>query len=70
MPRYSVRMPIAGYAVIEVEASNEKEAIGEAQSSISMEHVENWDALKIITEGNVCRAPLNRAEVELIEDAE
>ena len=70
MARYSVSIPIAGYAVIEVSATSEKDAIGEAQAAVSMEHIENWDAFKVISEGNVCRAPLNRAEATLIEDEE
>ena len=70
MATYSVRVPIAGYAIVEVEASSEKEAIKKAIDEATRDEMERWEALECIAEGNFFRAPLNRADAELIDDGE
>lgn len=56
---YSVCIPIAGHAYIEVEAESEAEAIEKALASedLNMSAIEEWEALERFHSGNVCYCP-------------
>lgn len=56
MAKYSVRLRVTGYAIVEVEATDPKAAIAAAAAEAGAEHLEEWDVTK---EG---------ADVEEIED--
>ncbi len=64
MKFYTVTIPIAGHAYVDVEAENEKDAISKAFNSVSRDHIEEWQALKQFNSGNVCYCP-TPWEVEL-----
>lgn len=70
MKRYSVILPIAGYACLEVEAESEKEALDAAMDAVTTDDIEEWEALEQIVEGNVFHGNQNKFEIELIEDCE
>lgn len=64
MREFQVTVPIAGVAYITVEAETEEEAIDEALGTVGREHIEDWQALRHITQGNVCYAPVWHASAE------
>jgi hypothetical protein len=64
MKEYCVSVPIAGYAVIVVEAEDEDGAIEKALDEVSLSNIESWEALEHICEGNCFNGPLNDAEAE------
>lgn len=70
MRLYQVTVPIAGYASIDVEAESAEAAINEALDSVGLEHIESWESLRVIVEGNVFHGPCNRASADLIEEIE
>ncbi len=58
MKTYSVKIPIAGHAYIEIEADSEEEAIDKAfASEITNEDIESWDTVRQFNQGNVCYCP-------------
>jgi hypothetical protein len=66
---YSVKIPIAGHAFVEVEADSEEEAIEKAIEEATISHVEEWEAIKQFNQGNVCYCPRPWvAEAECLED--
>lgn len=69
MATYSVTLPIAGYAIVEVEADSEEAAIDAALGSdVTMRDIEEWSVLKAIVTGNILHTSPNDASAELIED--
>lgn len=54
---WSVRLPIAGHADVEVEAESEADAIEMAFSKVEISNVEEWEALRQFHQGNVCYCP-------------
>jgi hypothetical protein len=64
MKEYCVQVPICGYAVVMIEAENEKEAIEKAIENVDLSDMESWDALEHVVEGNCFNGPLNDIEVE------
>jgi hypothetical protein len=54
---YVVTIPIAGHAVVEVEAENEDDAKEEALCKVRAEHLDSWEALTTFNTGNVCHCP-------------
>lgn len=70
MPRYSVTVPFSGYAVVDVEAEDERAAIDKALGEVSLDDIQEWETHEQIVEGNVFHGNRNKAEAELIEDAE
>lgn len=75
MKKYTVKVPIVAVCYVEVKAENEKDAIKEALNSedLTLENVEEWDAYRIIAEGNCLNTSNNRAEIvdeEEIEESE
>lgn len=69
MALFNVTLPVAGYAVIEVEADDEASAITAAfEADVTKEHIEEWDIFKHISQGNVLYAPVNRPSAEQIDE--
>jgi hypothetical protein len=69
MPTYSCVIPIAGHAIVEVEAASEEEAISKAFEEVTMDHIEEWEALKQFNSGNVCHCPSPwEVEVDKVSD--
>lgn len=64
MTEYCVSVPICGYAVVMIEAENEKEAIEKAIENVDLSDMESWEALEHVVEGNCFNGPLNDIEVE------
>lgn len=63
---YSVRIPVAGYAEIEVEAHNEEDAERVALDQVTMDEVVELNYLRQIVTGNVFRGVLNSIETEYL----
>ena len=71
MPKWDVLVPIAGYAVVRVEAGSEKEAIDNAfLEGVSYEDFETWDAYEHIVDGHVFCAEENDARAIRIDEDE
>jgi hypothetical protein len=64
MKEYCVTVPICGYAVVVVEAENEKDAKKKALEDVDISDIESWDALEEIVSGNCFNGPQNEIEVE------
>ena len=58
MKNYTVTLPIAGHAVVEVEAASEEDAISQAFHTVQRTDIEEWEALEHFNQGNVCFCPL------------
>jgi len=64
MKEYEVKLPIAGFAIVLVDAENEAEALNEALNyDITADDIEEWDIYERITEGNFFYGPLNEYEI-------
>ncbi len=62
MPSYEVKVPIAGYVVVEVKANSEKEAVKKAlEKDYSLDDVYEWDGYETIVRNNVFQGHLNQA---------
>lgn len=70
MPRYTVTLPIAGHAYIVIDADDEKAAISQAMDEVTIEHIEDWEALDQFNEGNVCYCPTPWTACAEAEDGE
>lgn len=75
MKRYSVQIPIVAVCYVDVEAESKEEALEKAFNSedLSLENVEEWEAYRMIVEGNCLHTSYNRAEIvdeEEIEESE
>lgn len=57
MTKFLVTVPIAGHAVVEVEADTKSEAISEAMEIVGDEHISDWEPLEKFVGGNVCYCP-------------
>ena len=57
MKTYSVTLPIAGHAHLDVEAESEDEAIQKALEQVTLGDVDNWEAVEQFNRGNVCYCP-------------
>lgn len=69
MNLYWLRIPIAGVISREVEAESEEEALELALEIEHLDDLEDWDLYPDgIAVGNVCYAPLNKLEIELLEE--
>ena len=60
---FMVELPIAGKATIFVEAESEEEAKDIAYANLTIDHIEEWEPMDHITEGNVCYAPFWSIEI-------
>ena len=63
MAKYNVTLPVAGYAIVEVEAGSEEEAIDCAVNNWGGDY-EELDAYTHLVEGNVCYAYISEARAE------
>lgn len=70
MPKYEVRLPVAGYAALIIEADSEEAAIEAGiLTPLDPEDIQELTALIRLTTGKVSNAPLDEAEVsEIIEE--
>jgi len=67
MKEYEVRLPVAGFVIVSVEANDETEALDKAMSSdISTDDMEEWNVYEHIVQGNVFYGPLNSYEIDEI----
>lgn len=66
MKTYTVTMPITGKAIVEIEADSEEDAIRMALETVELQHIEEWEALETISEGNVLYA-MRPWEAEAVE---
>lgn len=69
---YTVKVPIVAVCYVEVEAENEQEAIGKAMESddLTLENVDEWEALEHIVQGNVIYTYNGDVEIESVEEIE
>ena len=72
MKKYSVMIPIAAACFLEVKAENENEAIEKALYSeeLSLDKVEEWEAVKEFCSGNVINVHNSEAYAEEIDEEE
>lgn len=71
MATWTVRLPITGYAVLDVEADDEATAIDAALDKVTIEDIDSWEAVERIIEGNVLYAQHPwEAEAERHDDTE
>jgi hypothetical protein len=68
MKTFLVRMPIVGVASIEIEAEDEESAIQAATDQIELAHIDEWEAVRSVCQGNIFYGPLNEVEVEEVEE--
>lgn len=57
MRLYSVTVPIAGHAFVEVEAESEESAKEKAFNSVLLTDIKSWEPLEKFNQGNVCFCP-------------
>ena len=71
MVKYTVTIPIAGHAVVKVEADSRAEAIEAAIENVTIDDIDGWEAIEQFHQGNVCYCPHPwEAEVEGLDDEE
>lgn len=63
MAKYNVTLPVAGYAIVEVEADSEEEAIDCAVNNWGGDY-EELDAYTHLVDGNVCNTYYSEANAE------
>lgn len=69
MPTFDVKLPLAGYVLVQVEANDEKDAIDKAiDADISKDDIEEWATYSQLVMGNVIMFDVNKASAELIDD--
>jgi hypothetical protein len=69
MAIYCVTIPIAGHAILTVEASSKEEAIEKGMEGAKLADIETWECLEQFNSGNVCHCPSPwKAEAELEDD--
>lgn len=56
MKTYGISLPITGVAHLEVEAESEEEAIEKAFKLVTINDIDEWEALEHVSRGNVCYA--------------
>jgi hypothetical protein len=68
---WEVTIPIAGHALLTVQADTEEEAIQKGIMEAALLHVEEWEALERFHEGNVAYVPRPwSAEAVCVDDDE
>ena len=68
MKEYKVLVPIAGYAIIILDAENEENAKKLALEEVEMYHIERWAGYEKIIEGNVFYPTYREMEIECTYD--
>lgn len=56
MAKYLVKLPVTARAVLEVEADDEDGAIEAAFEAVALTDIEEWEALRTVSKGNVLYA--------------
>jgi hypothetical protein len=65
---FVVTIPVAGHAVIEVEADDKEAAIKMAMSAATEKNIDSWEFLEQFNKGNVCYCPSPwRVEAESVD---
>ena len=64
---YLITLPIAGHAVVVIDAIDEKSAIEKAMEEVTIEDFEDWEVLRQFNQSNVCYCP-RPWEVEVIDE--
>lgn len=67
MKTYEVTLPIAGIAFMTVQANSEEEAIDIALGEVSQDDIEEWEAYRKISSGNVLYIRQNEASAEALD---
>jgi len=70
IPEWEVVVPIVGYALVTVRGADEKEAFENALDVVTRDHIEEWEAVEHIVEGNVFYGNVNDIEATRIDDDE
>ncbi len=70
MPRYSVLLPITGYAVVEVTAETKDQAIAVAMENVERKDIEEWETHQSICTGNIFHGQVNDCSVEEVSEEE
>ena len=68
MSVYTVTLPIAGHAVVEVEANTKAEAIEEAMEIVSIDNIDDWEAMPRFSGGNVLYCPTPHEVIVEVEE--
>ena len=61
---YYVDVPIVARANVSVDAESEEEAIRMALEEVTLDDIEEWEAHKVIVEGNFYHGNINEVRVE------
>ena len=64
MKVFGFKVPISAVAYIEIEAETEEEAREKIFDQVELGHIEEWQALERVNQGNVCYS-LRPWEIEL-----
>ncbi len=67
MKTYNVTLPITGIAWLEIQAESEQEAIDKALQEVEQKHIEEWNAVEQIVQGNIFHGHTNDASAEEVE---
>jgi hypothetical protein len=67
MKVFTVTLPIAGHAYVNVEAETEEAAIAAAMEQVTLADIESWEALEQFNQGNICYCP-HPWEAEAIDE--
>lgn len=70
MKTYEVSVPLMGVAHLTVDAESEAEAIEMALGDACPDHVDEWQAYAVVSEGNFYHGVINRARVDNVYDCE
>ena len=65
---YGIRVPILGYAFVEVKASNKQDAIQQAIEDVDLSDFQSWNAVEQVVMGNVFMGDINEPEIDYEED--
>lgn len=57
MATYEVMLPVAGHAVVTVEADDGESAVQAALDKVQLKDLQEWEALEQFNMGNVCFCP-------------
>jgi len=69
MKQWEVKVPIAGHAIVLVEAEDEESAIDKAIEAVTLDDIETWEAVAQFNQGNICYCPQPwEAEAEDVSD--
>lgn len=64
MKKFSVTVPIVGFAIVEVEAESAEAAETTALETVAMDEIEEWEGVRAVVTGNVFHGRVNTIETE------